>query len=125
MAKRNTQHRTADDYVKAIIANRGIISYAADDLGVTPASVYGAIKRYPSVAQALEESRERFVDTAERALLHQVEDGDTTAIIFLLKTLGKKRGYVERSETVTIDATKLHEMTDEELAEAAARAGLK
>ena len=68
--------------------------------------------------QALEDSRERFVDLAESNLrklvagvpaIEKDENGEKrfagwierpseTAIIFTLKTRGKKRGYVERQE---------------------------
>ena len=38
------------------------------------------------------------LDFAESQLHKQIMDGNTTATIFYLKTKGKNRGYVERSE---------------------------
>ena len=38
------------------------------------------------------------VDVAEGRLNQAVNNGDLTAIIFTLKTLGKSRGYIERQE---------------------------
>ena len=38
------------------------------------------------------------LDYAESQLFKQVAKGDTTAVIFLLKCKGKKRGYIERAE---------------------------
>ena len=40
------------------------------------------------------------LDFAESQLHKQISEGNTTATIFLLKTKGKKRGYVERQEIV-------------------------
>ena len=38
------------------------------------------------------------LDFAESHLHKQMQDGSTAATIFLLKTRGKKRGYIERNE---------------------------
>lgn len=48
------------------------------------------------------EPDELLVDHAENALVKRIDEGDTTAIIFTLKTKGKRRGYIERQE---IDAS--------------------
>ena len=88
----------AADYIAAIHKHHGIITHVANALGVDRSAVYKARDRHPTVAQALEESRERIVDEAENALMGRIKQGDTTAIIFALKTLGKSRGYIERSE---------------------------
>ena len=38
------------------------------------------------------------LDFAESQLHNQIKSGNTSATIFYLKTKGKKRGYVEKSE---------------------------
>jgi hypothetical protein len=47
-----------------------------------------------------QEARETMLDNAETELYEQALNGNTTALIFLLKTQGKGRGYVERQEQV-------------------------
>ena len=96
----------------------GILSDIAANFDVARQTVYNWCEEVPEFKQALEDSRERFVDLAESNLRKLVagvpaietdENGEKrfagwiekpseTAIIFTLKTRGKKRGYVERSE---------------------------
>jgi hypothetical protein len=45
------------------------------------------------------------LDFAESQLHKQVGEGDTTAIIFLLKCKGKKRGYVEKADSEPMNPT--------------------
>ena len=47
---------------------------------------------------ACKEIEDALVDFAESMLMEKINDKDLTAIIFYLKTKGKDRGYVERSE---------------------------
>lgn len=85
-------------YIEAIKASRGLVTLAAEMLGVSRAAVYAAAKRWPDVQQALEDARERTLDFTEGKLMEKVKEGDIAAIIFTLKTLGKHRGFVERVE---------------------------
>lgn len=52
----------------------------------------------PEFAEAIKDLDESLLDFAESKLMEKVQDGDLTAIIFTLKTKGKDRGYVERTE---------------------------
>jgi hypothetical protein len=50
------------------------------------------------IAKSLDVDRTTLYKWIEDENLKDANDGDTTAIIFFLKTQGKERGYVERQE---------------------------
>ena len=87
-----------EEVTKAIEDAKGFISAAARRLGCQPATVRAYAKCYASVQAAMPDARESMLDTAESVLYRKILDGDTTALIFFLKTQGKSRGYIERQE---------------------------
>ena len=91
---------TAEQMITALEATRGNKSAASRRLGCGRNTIERYIRNYPSVKAAYEEQREVFIDSAETALMKKVNEGDTTAIIFALKTIGRHRGYVERFEVM-------------------------
>jgi hypothetical protein len=96
-----------EDYINAIHKSRGLLTAAADALGCTRGAIYEAAKKHPEIQRAIEEARERTTDVAEGKLFQKINEGDNTAIIFYLKTQGKKRGYVERQEVTGAEGTEL------------------
>jgi hypothetical protein len=58
---------------------------------------------------------ERLNDITEMKLMENIKNNDTTAIIFRLKTKGKHRGYIERTENVNVEKSSFSDLTDEEL----------
>lgn len=87
-----------EEVIAAIRATKGIVSQAAKRLGCTARTVDNYAARWPEVAEALEEERRILVDTAEIQLMKLVQNGEWEAVKFVLKTVGKDRGYVERTE---------------------------
>ena len=96
-----------EDYIKAITEAQGLISVAARRLGCSRTAVYEAAKNHPEVQRAIDDARERTTDLAEGKLIQKINEGDNTAIIFYLKTQGKRRGYVERQEVTGAEGTEL------------------
>lgn len=84
--------------IAALKAKAGNIAEVARALGVDRSTIYKRIEDSTELQQVCTDARERLADIAETMLLKRVTDGDTTAIIFALKTQGKKRGYVEKLE---------------------------
>ena len=87
---------TAKQGEEALIQSKGIISVAAKNLGCSHGTVLNYIKRYKSLQTVLREINEKLIDFTEGKLYQRISEGNTTAIIFHLKTKGKHRGYVER-----------------------------
>lgn len=88
------------DYIEALRAARGLVSVAAERLGVTQSGVYKAIQRYPELREVQEEATEKMLDFAEAKLYQHIADDNLQATMFYLKTRGKHRGFVEKQEQV-------------------------
>ena len=105
---------TAEQVIRATEGSGGIVTQIAKRLGCSRMTVYRYMEKYATVALAIQEEREGLLDIAESELLKQIRGGNMTAIIFFLKTQGKRRGYVERQEH-KLDIGKISELTDDEL----------
>lgn len=93
-----TQRYTAGQVIKAIEGSFGIKQVACNRLGCVHATLNNYIARYPSVRVAYEHERGRLVDMAQSKLVEMVNNGDPWAVKFVLSTLGKHEGFVERQE---------------------------
>lgn len=70
-------------------------------------TIYTKIKEY-KLDQELDNAREEMLDNVESALYKKAIKGDTTAMIFILKTRGKNRGYTQRHEITGAEGTDIH-----------------
>lgn len=86
-----------NDLEKAIKEKAGLITFIASGLNVTRDAVYKAIERY-KLEGKLDEARDSTLDLAESQLFNALRDGDKQSVQFYLKTIGRKRGYVEKQE---------------------------
>ncbi len=110
--------RISDDTIVKVFKNKVCnISATCDSLGIDRSTFYSWRRKYPELDEKLKEAEESVIDYAETRLVEKVNDGDLTAIIFFLKTKGKKRGYIEGREidaNVSTDID-LKPLTKEEL----------
>jgi hypothetical protein len=100
MARRgnNVRRWKTTDIIRALRAAHGKVYLAARKLGCHPGTIYGRAKECKAVRDTIRECRAFVLDTAEDKLFAAVKRGNVDAIKFLLKTKGKRRGYVERRE---------------------------
>lgn len=89
---------TPEAVARAVTSNDGNISRAAAMLNCSRSTVYKIIQENTELEQIVQDARETIVDLAESALRGEIEAGNITAIIFVLKTVGRTRGYSERVE---------------------------
>lgn len=100
--KRPHKARVSDEELaEAIIRMQGLITAVAAHFTMTGRPLtYQAIqsraKTTPLIAEAIETAEAQILDHCENKLLSKIREGDLTAIIFMLKCKGKKRGYIER-----------------------------
>jgi hypothetical protein len=87
----------------AIKLKRGNISAVARSFDVSRNAIDNRINKSDVLKAALQEARNTMLDNAETALYDDALNGNTTALIFFLKTQGKSRGYIERQEHTGAD----------------------
>ena len=88
----------------------GVVSTAAPMAGIDRRTHYRWLKSDEDYKQKVEDLENVMLDFAETNLHQQIMEGNTTATIFLLKTRGRKRGYIERQNiemTADVTTTKL------------------
>ncbi len=84
--------------IEALEKSLGVVTTACKKADVSRTQFYSWLKKDKDFKQAVSDISNVALDYAESKLFEQIEDGNTPATIFYLKTKGKKRGYVERQE---------------------------
>lgn len=87
-------------FIIAYKENFGNITISCEAAGVGRNQYKSWLANDPEFAQRLAEiePEEIMLDFGEQKLMERISRGDTLATMFLLKTRGKRRGYVERQE---------------------------
>lgn len=109
--------------IKAINLNGGIINGAAKSLKLDRGTLSDWIKASKTLTAALEAARDILIDECESALFTNVKAGKEISVIFALKTIGRKRGYIEQLQITNKDNINDHieNASDEELKEIMAK----
>jgi hypothetical protein len=91
--------------VEALKKTLGIVTTAASQVGISRNTHYTWMQEDPDYKAEVDGIADMAIDFAESSLQRQIQDGNTTATIFFLKTKGKDRGYVERQEVTGINGS--------------------
>ncbi len=92
--------------VEALRKTKGNIGRAADKVGICRQTFHTRLNQEPELKAYLDTFRERFLDDLEDVFQNKALDGDTTSGMFLLKTIGKRRGYDMNVDIITESATR-------------------
>ena len=85
----------------------GNITSSCMAVGIDRGTFYKWKAKDAKFAKKIEELNEVQMDFVESKLLENIKNLDTSAIIFYLKTKGKHRGYIERTEITGKDGESL------------------
>lgn len=91
--------RVPEKEIAALLAKHfGNISHVARVLGVDRSNLHLRINKSEKLKRVTTDARETMVDDGESALHASILKQEGWAVCFVLKTLGKSRGYVEKQE---------------------------
>lgn len=89
-----------DAFLSAMASNLGNITKSCEAIGIKSRStIYNWMQEDREFKEAIQNIDEYVLDFAENSLFKQIQEGNTAATIFYLKTKGQKRGYIEKSIT--------------------------
>lgn len=98
MTDNPTTEARKEKFLQAFKNSLGIVSAACEVAGVSRKTYYRWTESDEEFAEKVKDMGDFQCDFVESKLLKKIEEGDTTAIIFYLKTKGKKRGYTTNPE---------------------------
>lgn len=109
--KINRNAVTKDQLFRALSKSGGMKTIAARMLDKCPAWMSERCKD-PEVIEHLRKVEDERLDRYEEALDKLMTDGNTTAIIFYLKTKGRGRGYIEHAPSEHVSTAQLSALRD-------------
>lgn len=91
-------HVKTEKILEHVEESKGNMTTLASLVGCSRDTLYRRMEKDPEVKAAIESVRESTTDKIESALINKALNGDITAQIFYLKTMGRSRGWNERQQ---------------------------
>ena len=98
MSKTNKTQHNKKALLEALEKSLGVVTTACKSVGIDRSTFYEYVKNDAKFADAVADVDNIALDFAESQLHKQIQNGEVSSTIFYLKTKGKKRGYIEKSE---------------------------
>ena len=93
-----SRHIKKEAILQALENSLGVVTVACKSVDIPRSTYYKWLKEDEEFSKQVKDIENIALDFGESQLHKQIGNGNTSATIFFLKTKGKKRGYVERSE---------------------------
>lgn len=100
MTERRKERVPTERIIECLRETNGLVSLAAKRVPCSITTINTRRKNVQAVEQVIRDCRAELIDYGEMALRRKVLDGEPWAVSLVLKTLGRDRGYVERTEQV-------------------------
>lgn len=110
-----TTEKKKEQFIQAFELAACNISVTCRKIGISRQCFYKWCNEDPEFKVAIDDLQEATIDMAETSLFKHIKEENLTALIFFLKTKGKHRGYVERTEVTNKAVSEFEGKTDEEL----------
>mgnify|MGYP003634266055 FL=1 len=93
-----SRHIKKESVLSALENSLGVVTVACKSADIPRSTYYKWLKGDEEFAAKVKDIENIALDFGESQLHKQIGEGSTAATIFFLKTKGKRRGYIERSE---------------------------
>ena len=93
-----SRHIKKESMLEALEQTLGVVTTACKSTGIPRSTFSKWMREDEKFKRSVQDIENIALDFAESQLHTQMKNGNTSATIFYLKTKGKKRGYIERSE---------------------------
>jgi hypothetical protein len=97
--KQQQVQRNKKALLEALEKSLGVVTTACKVVEVDRTTFYRYVNDDDGFKAAVKEIEDVALDFAESQLFKQIQGGEVSSTIFYLKTKGKHRGYVEKSQT--------------------------
>tara|TARA_R110002020_G_scaffold100467_1_gene237480 strand:- start:2531 stop:2884 length:354 start_codon:yes stop_codon:yes gene_type:complete len=97
MSKQNVTYKKRQ-MITAMEQNLCIVTKAAFEVGITRKTHYDWMRKDKKYKEAVDELQNATLDHVESKLHELIDDLNVPSVLFYMKTKGKQRGYIERSE---------------------------
>jgi len=94
--------------IAALEKSLGIVTSACKIVGISRNTFYNYCKDDKIFKAKVDDIENIALDFAESKLHNMIASENTAAVIFYLKTKGKKRGYIERNEVTGAEGSQIN-----------------